>query len=107
MNLAGHQDPVNALVFSADGKMLASGSFDGTVKLWAVATGEELAFFHGHTRAVTALAFAPDGRKIASGSHDQTVRIWHLADRWNKSGRHGSGSRTPKRNVGGEGFGNN
>jgi WD40 repeat protein len=67
--------------------MLASGSFDGSVKLWAVATGEELACLQGHTRAVMALAFAPDGHRIASGSYDQTVRIWRLDKVTKKLGR--------------------
>jgi WD40 repeat protein len=67
--------------------MLASGSFDGTIKLWAIATGEELTCLRGHTHSVIALAFAPDGQKIASASHDQTVRVWRLGGVTKKIGR--------------------
>ena len=51
-------------------------SEDKSVRLWEVATGRELAAFHGHTHFVYALAFHPDGRRILSGSLDGTVKVW-------------------------------
>jgi len=77
--LCGHTDQVGALAFAPDGHVLASGSHDGTVRLWDPATGEELATLQGHTGRVTSVAFAPDGQWIASGSHDRTVRLWRVA----------------------------
>jgi WD40 repeat protein len=78
--LAGHTESVDSVAFSPDGTTVASGSFDGTVRLWEVAThrpiGTPLA---GHTNTVTSVAFSPDGTTLASGSLDDTVRLWEVA----------------------------
>ena len=62
-----------------DGTWLASGSYDGTVRIWDVATGQQRATLTGHTGSVNALAVAPDGTWLASGSRHGTVRIWDVA----------------------------
>ena len=62
-----------------DGSWLASGSDDGTVRIWDVATGQQRAALTGRATEVTAVAVAPDGSWLASGSHDGTVRIWDVA----------------------------
>ena len=60
-------------------RMIASGSFDGTVRLWDAASGDELRVLKSHGSGVTSVAFSPDGRTIASGSGDNTARLWDIA----------------------------
>jgi WD40 repeat protein/serine/threonine protein kinase len=77
--LKGHKDEVRSVSFSPDGRRLASGSSDGTVRVWDLATGGELLVLRGHEKGVQGVSFSPDGRRIASGSEDGTVRVWELA----------------------------
>ena len=76
--LAGHADLVLALAFSPDGKTLASGGWDRSVRLWDVGTGNKLATLAGHKRQVWSLAFSPDRKLLASGSADRTTRLWDV-----------------------------
>jgi WD40 repeat protein len=77
--LVGHGAPVTALAFAPDGKTLASGGVDRNVRLWHVATAQEMAWFGPHAGTVLAVAFAPDGRTLVSGDDTGQVRLWKAA----------------------------
>ena len=75
--LEGHTDIVWSVAFSPNGKMLASASWDQSVRLWNVNTGRLLHTLTGHTNEVMSVAFSPDGNTLASGSWDGTIRLWN------------------------------
>ena len=76
----GHTGYVSSVAFSPDGSLIASGSWDHTIKLWRVSDGALVATLTGHTWEVYSVAFSPDGSLIASGSEDATIRLWRVSD---------------------------
>ena len=72
-----HSDYVSCIAISGDGKYIASGSYDTTIRVWdatlGTAVGEPL---RGHRGWVRSVAFSPDGTAIVSGSNDATIRLW-------------------------------
>ena len=77
--LWGHAKDVRSVAFAADGKTLATGSFDKTGKLWDLAKGEPTASLEGHGGIVNGVAFTPDGKTLATVSWDRMVRLWDVA----------------------------
>ncbi len=74
--LREHTDRLGAVTFSPDGRMLLTGSYDGTARLWEVNTGRPLRVLAGHSDHVVCVAWSPDGTRVATGSWDGTARIW-------------------------------
>lgn len=75
----GHTNNVVSLAFRPDGKVLASASIDGTIKLWPLSASRKALTLEGHTDCVESLAYTGDGRFLVSGSKDKTVRLWDAA----------------------------
>ncbi|MDF5733059.1 MAG: serine/threonine protein kinase [Rhizonema sp. PD38] len=76
--LKAHSNSMLSLAISSDSKTIVSNS-DNTIKLWSVATGQEISTLNGHTDRVNVLAISPDGATLVSGSDDKTVKLWNLA----------------------------
>jgi WD40 repeat protein len=72
----GHTKEVNSVAFSPDGRWLASGSRDHTIRVWDLATGTPRHTLTGHTAPVGPVTFSPDGKLLASGSEDGTIALW-------------------------------
>ncbi|MEH2217176.1 MAG: ribosome assembly protein 4, partial [Nostoc sp.] len=77
--LEGHSSTVKSVGFSPDGKTLASGSYDNTIKLWDVSTGKAIKTLTGHSSRVFSVGFSPDGKTLASGSYDNTIKLWDVS----------------------------
>lgn len=74
----GHADFIDSVCYSPDGKYIASGSDDKTVKIWEVETGRELRTLRGHSYDVNSVCYSPDGKYTASSSWD-SIKLWEVA----------------------------
>ena len=75
----GHSGSVNSVVFSSDGKLLASASDDNSIILWDLTTNKPIGQpLTGHLSRVSNIAFSPDNRILASASSDITVILWDI-----------------------------
>ncbi|XP_043910256.1 notchless protein homolog 1 [Protopterus annectens] len=74
--MTGHQALINEVLFSPDTRLIASASFDKSVKLWDGKTGKYLASLRGHVSAVYQIAWSADSRLLVSGSSDSTLKVW-------------------------------
>jgi len=75
--LTGHSHFVQDVAISVDGMFALSGSWDGTLRLWDLQTGQTTRRFIGHTRDVLSVAFSADNRQIVSGSRDRKINLWN------------------------------
>lgn len=75
----GHRAAVRTVAYSPDGKFIATGSRDNSIKLWEVSTSREIRTFLGHINPVNIVAFDPSGQWLASGSSDNSIIIWEVA----------------------------
>jgi len=74
--LKGNTGSVNSVAFSPDSNRIASGSANGTLKVWDAQTGQQTLTLQGHPGWVSSVAFSPDGKRLASASSDKTVKVW-------------------------------
>jgi len=82
LTLSGHSEQLRDVVFSPDGKLLATASWDHTAKIWDAVSGNLLTTLSGHNKNVNAVALSPDSTHLATASEDGTVNIWDArADR--------------------------
>lgn len=81
LRLEKHQADITFVTFSEwpDESKLASGSKDGSIRVWDSTTGEDLfGWMEGHDEGIENLKFSPDGKKLASASNDHTIRVWDI-----------------------------
>lgn len=76
-SLHGHSHIVSDCVISSDGAYALSSSWDKTLRLWELSTGNTTRRFVGHTNDVLSVSFSADNRQIVSGSRDRTIKLWN------------------------------
>ena len=75
--LRGHNHFVSDVVISSDGQFALSSSWDHTLRLWDLNSGQTTRRFVGHTSDVLSVSFSADNRQIVSGSRDRTIKLWN------------------------------
>lgn len=79
LQLTGHSKEVITATFSPDGKRIATGGKDYTVRIWDTSSGKQLLVLNGHTAYIRGVHFSRDGRKLISVSDDDSIRIWDVS----------------------------
>ena len=75
--MTGHNHFVSDVSISSDGQFALSASWDNTLRLWNLSTGESVRRFVGHKNAVLSVSFSPDNRQIVSSSMDKSIKLWN------------------------------
>jgi WD40 repeat protein len=79
----GHTDGVTTLAFDPEGRILVTGGYDKTVRMWETTTGRSLAILgeaEGYKGAIYGVAFSPDGKTFVTAGYDDIVRIWRIRE---------------------------
>lgn len=76
--MVGHQQPVNWVRYSPDGRYVASASFDKSVRIWSGLTGKFICTLRGHVQSVYQVAWSADSRMLVSSSRDSTLVVWDM-----------------------------
>lgn len=76
--LSGHTAEVGSIAFSPDNQLLATGSYDGTAKIWEAGTGNERWHLQSNSGKVDHVTFSPDGKLLAMSTRDQTAKLWDV-----------------------------
>lgn len=76
--MVGHQQVINEAAFSPDGRMIASASFDKSIKIWNGVTGKFIATLRGHVQRAYLVSWSSDSRLLCSCSADSTVKVWDV-----------------------------
>jgi len=76
-SLKGHSHYIEDVCMSSDGQFALSGSWDGTLRLWDLNTGQTTRRFVSHEKDVLSVAFSADNRQIVSGARDKTWKLWN------------------------------
>lgn len=87
--IPGHSGMINCIAFSPSGLLLATASYDKSIRLWDSASGRVVSVLKGHSGVVNTVVWAPNGSTLASGGADETVRVWDARSGMEVRGRGG------------------
>ena len=76
--MKGHSKSVKSIAISSDSKYIVSGSYDKTIKIWNLESGQEIKTLKGHSESVNSVAISSDNKYIVSGSADNSIKIWNI-----------------------------